>query len=145
MDPASSYRRGAVEGNTPVGLIVLLYQHAVVSLRRGIAALHAGDIEARTRALNHVLRLIGELKSVLDFERGGEVARQLALFYQVAERTILEASCRQDPQPLEQLLEPLVSLQEAWSQVDAQPPAAASGSSKPRPNTAGEVRLSWQA
>lgn len=145
MDAASSYRRRALEGTSKVGLVVMLYQSAGVSLRRGITALEAGDIEARTRALNHVLALVTELKSVLDFERGGSIARQFEQFYQVVERAILDAGIRQDAQPLQQVLEQFVRLQEAWQQVDALPAAPAGDHPGLRPNTAGEVRPTWQA
>src|SRR6185437_4986222 len=51
-DAAAAYRRRSIEGSSPVGLIVLLYQGVTVDLRRAIAAIEHGrradDIEART-------------------------------------------------------------------------------------------------
>ncbi|MGH9482667.1 MAG: flagellar export chaperone FliS [Terriglobales bacterium] len=122
MDAANTYHRRAAAGATPVGLIVLLYQAAVVALRRGIAAMDAGDIEARTLALNRVLALVAELKASLNYETGGEVARQFARFYHLAERLILQASCQKDAEPLRELLEQFVRVRDAWQQVDKLPP-----------------------
>lgn len=158
MNAASTYHRRALEGATPVGLIVLLYQAAVVSLRRGIAAMEAGEIEVRTQALNRVLALVAELKAALNYERGGEVAQQFARFYQLAERLVMQASCQQDAQPLRDLLEPMAQIRDAWQQVDALPVArqfdpaarvapalgAAGGYVQPvRPT--GDVRSAWEA
>lgn len=122
MDSAITHHRQAAEGGTPIGLIVLLYQAAVVALRRGIAAMDAGDVEARTTALNRVLALISELQASLDFEQGGEVARQFARFYHLSERLILQASCQKEAEPLRQLLEQFVRVRDAWQQMDKLPP-----------------------
>ena len=135
MDPAATYRRRTLESATPMGLVVLLYQAAITSLHRGLAAMEAGDIEKRTQSLNHVLAVIAELKSALNFERGGAVARQFALFYAMAERQILDASCRQDPEPLRSLLGPFGEIQRAWQQADA----------RPRPGAAEAGAGAWKA
>ncbi|HUX65978.1 MAG TPA: flagellar export chaperone FliS [Terriglobales bacterium] len=156
MNAATTYHRRALEGATPVGLIVLLYQAAVVSLRRGIAAMEAGDIEVRTQALNRVLALVGELKASLNYDRGGEVALQFARFYQLADRLVMQASFQQDAQPLRDLLDPMVQIRDAWQQVDALPvgkqfdrstgvgEAAAGGYAQPQPPSGG-VRSAWEA
>lgn len=145
MDPASAYRNHLVEGSTPIGLIVLLYQSAVSLLRRAIAAMEAGDVEQRTLLLNRVLRHLAELKGVLDFERGGAVAEQLSRFYTIADGMVLDASCRQDPEPLRVLVQQLLTVQEAWQQLDAMPRSAPQPVPVPFPQSAGEVRQAWQA
>jgi flagellin-specific chaperone FliS len=40
-------------------------------------------------ALNHALIVLGELQGVLDYERGGQVARNLSDFYTVGRVLIL--------------------------------------------------------
>lgn len=134
MDVATAYRRRSVEGATPIGLIVLLYQAAVLELRKGMAALEARDIEARTRAFSRVLAIIGELKRSLDFERGGEVARNFARFYYLSERILLDCSVRQELGQLPDLLEQFQRILEAWRQVDARPTPAPA-----------QLNAAWQA
>lgn len=148
MNAASSYQRNSLEGASPIGLVVLLYQHGAAGLRRAIAALRAGEVEARTNALHRVLAIVAELKSVLDFEHGGVVARQFAQFYSLAERMILDASCRQDAEPLEELLGQFERIQAAWQQVDSRPVEGRSGPTYSLPGdagAAGEMRTAWQA
>lgn len=125
MDAATAYRRRSIEGASPVGLVVLLYQSACVEMRRAAAAIEAGDIEARTRALNKVLAIVGELRAALDFERGGAIAHQFAALYRLAERGVLEASARQDAAPLREVLEQFVLVRDAWQKIEAQQGAAA--------------------
>jgi len=152
MDAATAYRRRAIEGSSPVGLIVLLYQGVTVDLRRAIAAIEHGrrsdDIEARTNALNRVLALVGELRGALNFERGGEIARQFERFFRLAERLVLQASFDHDAAPLRELLEQFSAIRDAWRQVDAAPaagqPMAAPYAAAAAP-ALGEARPAWQA
>jgi len=152
MDAAATYRRRSIEGSSPVGLIVLLYQGVTVDLRRAIAAIEHGrradDIEARTNALNRVLVLVGELRGALDFERGGEIARQFQRFFQLAERLVLQASFDHDARPLRELLQQFAAIRDAWQQVDTAPamgaPVASPYAAAPQPSLR-EVRPAWQA
>ncbi|TAN22927.1 MAG: flagellar export chaperone FliS [Acidobacteria bacterium] len=132
MNAASAYQRRAIEGATPVGLVVLLYQGAVVQLRRAIAAMETQpqtvrDIEIRTSALNRVLAIIGELQRVLDFQRGGDIARNFDHFYRLAQSAIMQAVANNDAQPLRDLLPQLEKILQAWRSVETRPPAPSAG------------------
>jgi len=127
MDAATAYRRRSIEGASPLGLVVLLYQAACVEMRRAASALDRGDIETRTRALNKVLAIVGELRAALDFERGGPIAQQFAALYRLAERGVLEASTRQDPAPLREVLEQFVLVRDAWQKIEASQDATPAG------------------
>ncbi len=81
-DLARFYRESAVRSASPVGLIVILYEETIRSLRKAQTALKQKNIEQRTLELTHAIKVIGHLQSVLDFERGGAVARNLWNFLQ---------------------------------------------------------------
>ena len=89
---AQNYTRLFVEGSSPVGLVVALYDNALKSLHRARRAIETNDVELRTRYLNHVLCIIAHLQGTLDLERGGEVASTLERFYSYARAGILEVS-----------------------------------------------------
>lgn len=130
MNPAAAYKRRAIESASPIGLVVLLYQAAVVDLRRALAAMENDpdaprQIEVRTQACNRVLAIVGELKGVLNYDSGGEVARNFSRFYQLAERLIVQASFQRDPEPVREMLQQFVILLNAWREVEARPMAAA--------------------
>lgn len=132
MNAASTYQRRAIEGASPVGLVVLLYQGAVVQLRRAIGAMETQppslrNIEIRTSALNRVLAIIGELQRVLDFQRGGDVARNFDRFYRLAQTAIMQAVTNNDAQPLRDLLPQIEKILQAWRSVETRPPASSAG------------------
>src|SRR5579864_197261 len=94
MNAASEYRKRAVETASPVGLVVLLYGGVVTALMRAVAAIEANDIERRVSELNRALNIMAELQGTLNFEKGGEVARNLEKFYAVMRSQVLEASIK---------------------------------------------------
>ena len=128
------YRKRAVEGTSPVGLIVMLYGTIVASLLRAQEAIKKNDIEKRVFELNHVLRVIGQLQGTLDFERGGEVAVHLDRFYSVMRARVMAASMRNSIEILQELLGYFSSLKEAWQVVER---SAATGGGMPQNDNAG--------
>ena len=107
-------------------LVICLYEQAIEDLRRAVIALEEGDIEGRTRGINHALLVISQLHGTLDMERGGEVARNLAHFYGTIRSGLLEAQVKQSVQILEQQISQLATVHEAWLEVEraTAPPAA---------------------
>ena len=81
MDAGSAYREGAVRGASRVRLVIFLYEQAIQDLRRAALAMERGQVEIRTRHINHAVSVIGHLQSTLDRERGGEVVRYLERYY----------------------------------------------------------------
>lgn len=117
-DPARTYRQLSVQSASPIGLVVLLFNSAIASLHKAERAAEANQIEARVNELNHVLDIVSELRSVLDFERGGDVARQFDLFYRMAEAQILRANIENSTEIIRDLITHFVKVRDAWQQVD---------------------------
>jgi flagellar secretion chaperone FliS len=117
-DPVRIYRESAVRGASPVGLIVILYEEVVRSLRRAQRSLRTGDIQERTNALTHAINVIGHLRGVLNFEKGGRVASQLAVFYDLMQAQILAANIAPTDAALESLVAAFTTLKETWRAVD---------------------------
>jgi flagellar protein FliS len=118
MDARTSYREVAVRGASPVRLVICLYEQAIADLRRAIMALEQGDIEARTRAINHALTVIAQLQGSLDMERGGDVAQNLQQFYNSVRIGLVEAQSQQSRGILEQQISQLMLVHEAWQEVE---------------------------
>ena len=129
MDAKFSYREAAVRGASPVRLVVCLYEQAIEDLRQAVVALEKGNIESRTRKINHATTVIGQLQGSLDMERGGEVARNLERFYDVIRAGLVEAQLKQSARILEQQISQLVLVYEAWLEVER---ATATSSSEPQ-------------
>lgn len=118
MDARSEYREAAARGASPVRLVVTLYEQAIQDLTRAAAAMKLGEIEVRTRAINHALTVLGHLQGTLNRERGGEVARDLDRFYNCMRAQLMEAQFLMSSEILQQQISHLLSLRDAWIQVD---------------------------
>lgn len=118
MNPGLTYREAAVAGSSPVRLVILMYEQAVEDLRRAVAAQHRGDIEGRTREINHAILVIGHLQATLDRDQGGKVAANLDLFYQQLRAALVNAHYKQSAVVLEQQIDHLMLVREAWCEVE---------------------------
>jgi flagellar secretion chaperone FliS len=119
-DPARAYRESAVRGASPVGLIVILYEEIIHSMRKAQRELQSGNIEQRTRSLNHAIAVVGHLQGILNFEKGGRVASDLSLFYDLVRGKILDASVRTDGGTMEWIVTECSKIKQAWELVDRQ-------------------------
>jgi flagellar protein FliS len=118
MNPRLSYLEGAVRGASPVRLVILLYGQAIEDLRRALAAHARGDIEGRTREINHALLVIAHLQGTLDKKQGGTVAAHLDRFYHLLRGALVEAQRLQSAAALEQHISHLMLLRDAWGEVE---------------------------
>lgn len=118
MDARLSYREAAVRGATPIRLVVLLYEQALEDLRHAMAALVKGEIELRTRSINHAIVVIGQLQASLDLEQGGKVAQNLERFYQLIRQGLMAAQFEQSARILEEQISHLLLVHEAWLEVE---------------------------
>ncbi len=97
-----------------MGLVVMLYERAIADLQRATTAVEAHDIELRTKHLDHFLGVIAELEGSLDHRRGGQVAKNLERFYQLARARALNAAAQNSKEILSGLTEHFSALREAW-------------------------------
>ena len=138
MNPGLSYREAAVAGASPVKLVILLYEQAMEDLHRAIAAHARGDIEGRTREMNHAILVIGHLEATLDREEGGKVAENLALFYRHLRAQLVEAQYKQSSAGMEQAISQLMQVYEAWCEVER-------ATAPPAPLQSSDARSDWNA
>jgi len=117
MNPDFAYRASAVASSSLVGLVVLLYEQLVKDLHHAADAMHARDIEKRTRELDHALQILGQLQGSLRRDDGGEAARNLSTFYSVLRDRLLQAQVQVSPEILQEQIILLLDLREAWLKV----------------------------
>jgi len=122
-----SYRRSAIVGASPIGLIIALFDTLAGDLRRAADALRKNNIEARCRELNHAALVLGHLESWVDLKNGGESAQTLSRFYVYLRAKMMEASATRSPKLLETQIDMILHVRSAWQQLDA-PPLQASES-----------------
>lgn len=113
------YREIEFQTASPEGLVVKMYDGAIRFARRAIECNRSGRIAERGQALSRALAVVSELRSCLDFDQGGEVARNLESLYNYISDRLLEANLRGRSEPIEESVQILEMLREAWREVAA--------------------------
>ena len=132
--PAHAYRQFSVQGSTPLGRVVMLYDGAITFLHRAIVAIEAQDVQKKCDHLNRAQAILAQLEGSLNFDEGGEVARTLASFYRYARRRALKANLENSAEMLRSLIEEFATVRDAWREgerhlasQEASPPAHDAG------------------
>lgn len=102
----------------PCRLIVMLYDEAIAGLRAAVAAIEAGEIEARCTATARVTEIVSQLYLSLDMEQGGEIAENLAQIYNLVICQMTQVNMANDARLAEQMIELLAPLRESWFGLD---------------------------
>lgn len=131
-DPRKAYREHLIHTGSMPDIFVGAYDRIVNLLDSAADSTEKHEIEAKTRALNQALTIIVTLEGALDFERGGEVAANLARFYKLLRADIFKGSAKLDAGILRQAAAHVAEIRRIWEQaqtLNAGP--AASGPSSP--------------
>jgi len=146
MNANHSYREAAARGASPVRLVILLYEQGIADLGKALAAQQRGNIEERTREINHAILVIGHLEASLDSEQGGRVAVDLRRFYQQVRVGLIQAQCRQSAEAIQQQISLLMTVHEAWCEVErANSPQPASPSLSSGSPPSHRAAMKWKA
>jgi flagellar protein FliS len=117
VDPRQMYQDSAVRGATPIELVVLLYDSAIEDMRRALAAMKNGDIEARSAGVGHALMVLQQLQGTLDFEHGGNAAKQFEQFYNLVRAKLLEAQMRNSSDLMQRQVRFMSEVRDCWMQA----------------------------
>jgi len=122
----------SVNSANPVELIVLLYDGAIESVRRAAVLLQSGDVPGKSREITRATNIVSELRAVLDMEKGGDIAGNLAALYDYLRGQLLQANLKNSSEKLDEVAGLLTSLRGSWaeladSQRDKGRPASTAG------------------
>jgi flagellar protein FliS len=120
----TTYRETRVKTASQGQLIIMLYDEAVKHLDRGLDLLSIdtgkkdpGKIEQISKAVLKAQEIITELMVSLDFEQGGDIAKNLFSLYTWFNKELLEANIKQDIRRITIIRNMVNELRGAWSQI----------------------------
>jgi flagellar secretion chaperone FliS len=113
----AKYRQaGAEEAHyaTPHRLVQMLMEGALDKIAIAKGAVERKDIQARHDHIFWAESIINGLRSSLDFDKGGEIARNLDALYDYMSRRLLEANNRNDAAILDEVSDLMKEIKGAW-------------------------------
>jgi len=110
---AATQRETGVSSARPIDLVVMVYARLLDHLRS--AQLQMAEGTDATDSLTKAIELITTgLEACLDKAQGGEIAENLAVIYDWANREIMLSRLRRDSEKLQGVINALQPLSEAW-------------------------------
>jgi flagellar protein FliS len=83
-----------------------------------------GEIQPKGAQIGSAISIMEGLKTSLDMEQGGEIARNLEDLYIYMERRLIEANSSNDTSLLDEVSDLLKQIKEAWDAIADQAAAA---------------------
>lgn len=113
---AGAYLEDHVKFASPIGLILLLYDKAIQTLKLSSTSLRAPqqDLTEKGRTLCLAVDIIAELQAVLDRERGGKIAEKLHALYDYMLERLTLANYENNPAVIDEIIALLEELREGW-------------------------------
>jgi len=140
----SAYRETRIRTASQGQLIVMLYDEAVKQLDHAIELIGSdgnklgpGKIEGLNGALVKAQEIVTELMASLDFDAGGEIARNLFSLYHWFNRELLQANITKDHARIRAVRILMFELRAAWQEVVLKTSAESSGRAASGVNIAG--------
>lgn len=114
-----------VSSTSPHGLIVMLYEGALLQISQARNAIATGDAAVRAKSIHKAIQIIEEGLVVALDPRGGELAGHLRSLYQYMASRLLSASIKSDVAALDEVSKLMNELLGAWRSIDPRNGAAA--------------------
>ena len=98
-------------------LVEILFTELVASIDRAIMGISVDDQSARSAGVSKALTIVYSLRTSLDFERGGDVAKSLADLYDWARLQLLATNNDRSTERLTAVRTSISEIAEAWSSI----------------------------
>jgi len=117
-NPYAQYRQNSVETASPTRLVVMLYDGAIRFLCQAVPAMRARKYDDQSKYIGKAQAIVAHLRDTLDHQAGGAVAGHLGGLYAGLLDALTDANIHDKPERVEQVIEALRELREAWVEVD---------------------------
>jgi len=119
MNGFDVYQQTAISTQNRGRLIVMLYDGAIKFLRQSLEDLRQGDLAAKGRHIAKAQDILFELNTVLDMEKGGQVAQNLRSLYNFMQRHLTHANVQKDPRMIQEVIDLLDELNQSWRVISS--------------------------
>jgi flagellar secretion chaperone FliS len=114
-----SYRKTEVTTANRETILLMLYAGAIRFLKGALEAGERKDLAERNLLTSKAQSIVNELRSVLDFKIGGEIATELDRLYAFVTSRLISATIEHNADHLREALKVLESLHTAWEEAVA--------------------------
>jgi flagellar protein FliS len=110
-----AYKKTSVQTASKEQILLMLYQAAIKNCKKSIEAIENKDLPNKGLYIGKLQDIVIELNNSLDFEIGGDVARELSSLYDYMIYSSTQANIKIDKEPLVGVLNVLNTLYDGWA------------------------------
>jgi flagellar protein FliS len=116
----NAYKQTSVKTASQGRLVVMLYDEAIkqMDIARDELSKDKKHFDKIHNAISKTQDIITELMASLDFEKGGEISRNLYNLYMFFNRQLVQANISKNIQPLIEVRQFMSDLREAWVAIE---------------------------
>lgn len=108
------YKNTSVQSASREKILLMLYEGAIRFIKQAIIAVEKKDIAGRGLNIGRAFDIVAELSNTLNFELGGELAKDLEQLYMFVNSQLTKANVANDKKPLEDALKIMEKLYSGW-------------------------------
>ena len=112
-----AYKKTSIHTASKEQILLMLYQAAIKNCKKAILCIEKKDIAGKGENIGKLQDIVIELNNSLDFEVGGDVAKELASLYDYILFSTTQASINFDVEPLKATLNILHTLYNGWQEA----------------------------
>jgi flagellar protein FliS len=112
-----AYKKTSVETASKEQILLMLYQAAIKDCKKAMEAIDNKNLAKKGEYIGKLQDIVVELSNSLDFEVGGEVAKELASLYDYILYSSTQANIKIDKTHLEGCLKVLNTLYDGWTEA----------------------------
>jgi flagellar protein FliS len=114
-----------VAGADNIQLIQMLFDGLIESLATAKGHIERGSISEKSKSLARAGRIVVGLQGALDFEKGGDIARNLNDLYSYVTRRLFHVNAHNDLEALKEVHNLMNEIRSAWQVVPSLVPPSA--------------------
>ena len=114
---AQLYKKTSVETASKEQILLMLYQAAIKHCKKSIEGIEKNNLSKKGEHIGKLQDIVIELANSLDFEIGGDIAKELSSLYDYILHASTQANINIDTAPLQECLNILSTLYDGWIQA----------------------------
>jgi flagellar protein FliS len=110
-----AYKKTSVQTASKEQILLMLYQAAIKNCKKAIDAIETKDVAKKGEFIGKLQDIVIELNNSLDFEVGGDIAKELSSLYDYILYSSTQANIKISAEPLQGCLNVLNTLYDGWA------------------------------
>lgn len=112
-----AYKKTSIHTASKEQILLMLYQAAIKHCKKAMEAIAEENIAKKGEHIGKLQDIVIELNNSLDFEVGGDIAKELSSLYDYILFSSTQANIKIEAAPLESCLSILTTLYDGWQEA----------------------------